>query len=364
MKKSLFTLLAILLLFGCKPDGYKISGTTDIAALNGKQIVIKDRINNEWVTIDSTKIENGTFAFKGEADSSRIAYLILEMPSGEAIHQPFIIENGNITAKINDKAILVSGTQQNDLLQQYSDKKKQISVDAEKTYNQLTDTSLTEQQKQDIENKLKNFEAEWTNTDIEYATTHVNTIVGSYIFSSSYYNMDLAQKEKIVGLMSAETKKQEQIKSIIGAMEIEKKTTTGQKYTDITLPSIDGKSLSLSSLIGKTDYVLVDFWASWCGPCIQSMPEVKALYEKNKGKKLEILGVSLDEDENAWKAAISKHGLNWKHISDLSGWTSSGAKLYAINAIPATVLINKNGIIEGRNLSIQEIENIISKSIE
>ena len=162
--------------------------------------------------------------------------------------------------------------------------------------------------------------------------------------------------------MNNETKKITRIAEIISAIDIEKTTAKGQQYTDIKLPTIAGNSLSLSDLVGKTDYVLVDFWASWCGPCIQSLPELKAFYAKYHGKRFEILGVSLDDNEQAWKNMIKEKELTWYHISDLQGWKSKGAKLYAVSSIPATVLINKLGVIEGRNLSIDQLELILQKS--
>ena len=112
----------------------------------------------------------------------------------------------------------------------------------------------------------------------------------------------------------------------------------------------------------KNKVVLVDFWASWCGPCMKSLPELKAFYDKYKGDKLEILGVSLDDDENAWKSTVEKQQLKWKHISDLKGWKCEGAKLYAVNAIPATVFIDSKGVILGRNLTIGQMELIILKT--
>lgn len=123
---------------------------------------------------------------------------------------------------------------------------------------------------------------------------------------------------------------------------------TGTVAPDFTFPAPDGKPLSLSSFRGKI--VLVDFWASWCGPCRKENPNVVRMYNKYNKKGFEILGVSLDEDKDKWIAAIKKDGLIWNHVSDLKGWSSEACKLYGIDAIPFTVLLDKEGKIIAKSL--------------
>jgi peroxiredoxin len=129
----------------------------------------------------------------------------------------------------------------------------------------------------------------------------------------------------------------------------------GQKAPDIKLPSPQGEPVSLSSLQGK--YVLVDFWASWCGPCRQENPNVVRMYNKYKDKGFEIFGVSLDESKDKWTTAIAKDQLTWPHVSDLKGWNSAAAQLYNIQAIPQTLLLDKEGKIIAKNLRGKDLEN-------
>jgi thiol-disulfide isomerase/thioredoxin len=136
------------------------------------------------------------------------------------------------------------------------------------------------------------------------------------------------------------------------------KTSTNVVAPEILLPNPDGKIMSLSSLRGKV--VLIDFWASWCGPCRRENPNVVALYKKYVNKGFTVFSVSLDSDVNAWKRAIKSDGLLWNtHVSDLKQWDTPLTKTYQFNAIPYTVLIDKDGKIVATNLRGQELENKI-----
>ncbi|MDX2190693.1 MAG: TlpA disulfide reductase family protein [Bacteroidota bacterium] len=134
----------------------------------------------------------------------------------------------------------------------------------------------------------------------------------------------------------------------------------GDEAPDIILAGADGKKLPLSSLKGK--YVLIDFWASWCGPCRMENPNVVRVYNQYKDKGFTIYSVSLDNTKEKWLAAIQSDGLTWpNHVSDLKGWQSEGAALYAVRGIPATFLIDKNGIIIAKNLRGPSLERKLAE---
>jgi thiol-disulfide isomerase/thioredoxin len=128
----------------------------------------------------------------------------------------------------------------------------------------------------------------------------------------------------------------------------------GETASNITGATPEGKTMSLTDLRGK--YVLIDFWASWCGPCRRENPNVVRLYEKYKDKGFDILGVSLDTNKEKWVAAIKKDQLDWHHISDLKGWSSELSKPYGVRGIPYTVLIDKEGNIIGKRLRGASLE--------
>lgn len=135
-----------------------------------------------------------------------------------------------------------------------------------------------------------------------------------------------------------------------------------QQAPDLTMNDASGKSISISSFKGK--YVLVDFWASWCGPCRLENPNVVAMYNKYKDKNFTILGVSLDKDKDAWLAAIKKDGLNWSQMSDLKEWSSEAVNAYKFNGIPFNVLLDTSGKIIASSLRGNDLDKKLSEVLQ
>ena len=147
-------------------------------------------------------------------------------------------------------------------------------------------------------------------------------------------------------------------------MEAWKRQKVGTMFTDLEMQDTDGKTHKLSEYVGKGKYVLIDFWASWCGPCRKSMPAVKKLYDTYKDKGFDIVGLSFDNNKDNWVAAIKKLELPWHHLSDLKGWQSIAASTYGIDAIPATLLIGPDGKIVASNLGAEGVEEKLKELLK
>jgi peroxiredoxin len=161
-----------------------------------------------------------------------------------------------------------------------------------------------------------------------------------------HFGKQFVQKYKAIDMRSC-VEINRQIRNIEG-------TIIGGEAPDFTMATPEGEQMSLTDLRGK--YVLIDFWASWCGPCRRENPNVVAMYNKYKDRDFEIISVSLDKKKDRWLQAIEKDGLEWHHVSDLKGWQNAAAKTYGVRSIPHTVLLDKEGKILARNLRGPNLE--------
>ncbi len=186
------------------------------------------------------------------------------------------------------------------------------------------------------------------NIKSEYADT---------LFLNIYPFFSAEQKEELFDIMPESMLEQEQIKEIYDHFLIQSATSKGHPYIDFTGLTPEGEALSLSELVGQTDYVLVDFWASWCGPCRRLIPVLQEIYAGQPKGRLQILSCSVDQREADWIKAMEEEQMPWPQIRETEYYPCS--EKYGVQYIPHTVLIDRNGIIVGVNLEEPEIEEIL-----
>lgn len=223
--------------------------------------------------------------------------------------------------------------------------------------------SAINEQTADLQKRISDYRSHILKT----AETSADPVVS--MFSLGFlFDVDQSMLSSTINQLSTRFPEHQGVQSLVGhynkmlsAGAPSNRPSTGAQAPDFSMNDTEGKPFSLSSLRGK--YVLVDFWASWCGPCRAENPNVLRAYQKFKDKNFTILGVSLDEDREKWLKAIEKDALNWKHVSELKGWETSVVALYGFNGIPYNVLIDPNGKILATELRGSDLESALSEAL-
>ncbi len=226
----------------------------------------------------------------------------------------------------------------------------------ENIYASMADTALTDQQRESKSKEMDALQDKMMEVAKAGISQNITNAVGVHLLKSNYYYLDVKELDPLVSQIPATYSNDATVIRIKENVEKMKATAVGKKFTDFEMQTPEGKTVKLSDYVGKGKTVLVDFWASWCGPCRREMPNLVEAYAKYKNKNFEIVGVSLDQSADSWKEAIKKLNITWPQMSDLKYWNCEGAKLYAVSSIPHTVLIDGDGIILARGLHGEELQ--------
>ncbi|MBQ9399881.1 MAG: AhpC/TSA family protein [Bacteroidales bacterium] len=361
MKKIIALIMAAGALVACSGKGYVIDGTVAHAA-DGDIVYLME--NPNLAPTDSAVVKGGAFRIKGSETDGSARYLVYNMEDPATLaYAKFYQEEGKMTAELKKNAdgvpSIVKGTPVNDAVSEYAAKQAEF----ENKLNSLSEKydAASDEEKAAIDKESEEIEKQYY-ANIENAIDKlIGSAAGVELLSSNYYSMEPEKVLDLIGKIPAGLREDnERLDRIEESVKKQLETAPGKKFTDFTMKTPEGKDISLSDYAGKGKLVLVDFWASWCGPCVREMPNVKKTYEAFHKKGFEIVGVSLDRDEQAWKDGIARLGMTWPQMSDIKYWDCEGAALYGVSSIPATVLIGPDGTIIERNLRGDALYNKVA----
>jgi thiol-disulfide isomerase/thioredoxin len=326
---------------------------------------------------EEAKVINGKFTIKGTISKPGIASLMLQEISAkkktfnrlefEQNSLNLFIDTGIIT--VSTKTFLwdadVKGSSVVNDYQNYQQKIKQL-LRLESRFGEVYDHYQKLNKKQAA---IKVFDLYTGMQDLYYdeqfafVKENPSSLVSLYLTQEAVGNeMDAAKGEPMFVMLSPALQNSEEGKQLKERITIGKKTMVGVKAIDFSQPDMNGKMISLSSFKGK--YVLVDFWASWCGPCRAESPNLVKAYSKYKEKNFEIFGVSLDQSKDKWLKAVNDDQYTWTQVSEVKGWETAVAQEYGIEGIPFNILVDPNGYIVARNLRGEALEKKLKEILK
>jgi thiol-disulfide isomerase/thioredoxin len=360
-------LLTLVMLYSCKQEpSYTITGTVAQTELEGKQVMLGQWVEGKLNWTDTTVVAQGKYQFKGYVEKPVVGRLSINIEEREkAVHVNFIAENAKITITTDDKGrSRIAGSENNDILQKYTDTENIPREKREEIYNALRDGrkegTLSPETEKSLSDKLNKYGEEIQTITIEFVKNNINNPAGRSRLGRLTI-LPLEQLKELISGANEETLKEYDVAKVVTRIQALEKTAIGKAFIDIRMPNPEGKEVALSDYAGKGKYVLIDFWASWCGPCRVEMPHVLAAYKKYKNKGFEVVGVSFDNKHDAWLKGIKDLEIPWPQMSDVKGWESEGSKLYAVSGIPHTVLLDKDGIIIAKDLRGEALDKKLAE---
>jgi peroxiredoxin len=312
---------------------------------------------------DSTAVSNGHFSFTGSIAEPTMAVIY-----GQRSQIRFFIENKDIHIRGNVDSLETARIKGSSTQKEYEAYKlsiKDITDKQEGLYKLYGNAS----EKKDtaalasVKDRLKTIDEQMKDRMKKYITAHPSSPVSLYEIRGLSYAGDYPELERLFSSLDNSLQNSVAGRNFVKELTILKKLAIGQPALDFTQKDLQGQTVQLSQY-NKGKYVLLDFWASWCGPCRAENPNVLKAYNHFKDKQFEVLGVSLDDDGAKWKEAVQKDGMPWTQVSDLKGWKNEAARQYNIMGIPSNFLLDPNGIIIAKNLRGDELEKKLAEVLK
>ena len=352
------------MLASCKhrpSNGYTLTG--DLQGIKDGKLILAYQTDSGLPVMDTLNVQAGHFTFS-DTVSQPIFAQVVTMDKSNGF--PVFLEAGDISAKgnLDSASVITSGTPNNDALSALMHQEKPLidqmksfqgGYQAAKMANDTVKLAAMQLQYQGLGDQMDTLM-------VRFIGAHPAALVSAMMLKDMAPSLDPQQLALMYKALDPSVKQSEFGKSLSDEVNTFNKVSVGEIAPDFTEDDVHGKPVSLSSFRGK--YVLLDFWASWCGPCRRENPNVVKAYNTFRGKNFTILSVSLDQDKGSWLKAIKEDGLAWNHVSDLKYWDNAAAKLYGVQAIPANFLLDTSGRIIARNLRGDDLQKELGEVLK
>lgn len=373
--KKIFALASAMLMLAMSAcadkTGYVVTGSAE-GTVDGDTVYICDMQGFfAIVPTDTAVVKNGKFEFHGDFEGAAIRFLVpTHKGTAEGLGMAdFVLENANINIqtflqKSGKQPVIESDGKNAAIYKDYEALDKKWNDQINPYWDIVREKKGTEAEIAKAQAEMDKLGEQRDAEEYAFLKNHIPSGISDMLMAYNWSKYTDEQKAELMALFAEKGPEMPNYKKFVVQKKAEESTGIGSQYTDIVMQTPEGKTIKVSDYVSKNKYTLIDFWASWCGPCLREMPNVVKAYTNYHDKGLEIVGVSLDNKKDAWVNAIKKQNMPWPHMSDLKGWECAGAAAYNVKAIPANVLISQDGKIIAKDLREEALQEKLAELLK